>query len=113
MWPAREERDIETGLRHARTDVGSDCACARDQESHDWLSMVSYSCRSSRLVIRERGGDGAAANFPRRGSGDTLYEINFLRTFVFCQKLAAVFDECRLGGAMELVQDHGGRHFFT
>src|ERR1700690_2331676 len=68
---------------------------------------------SSPLVIRERGGDCAPANFSGGGGGDTLHEINLLRTFVFRQQLAAVLDECRLGGAMGLMQDHGGSHFFT
>jgi hypothetical protein len=33
MRPAREERDLEPGLRHARADVSSDGARACDQES--------------------------------------------------------------------------------
>ncbi len=34
MRPARKERDVEPGLRHARADVGADCARSSDQESH-------------------------------------------------------------------------------
>ena len=34
MRTAREERDIEPGMGHARTDVGTDCSGPRDQETH-------------------------------------------------------------------------------
>ena len=36
VWATREERDIESGLCHARTDVRSDSPRSRDQESHRW-----------------------------------------------------------------------------
>src|SRR5208283_4562013 len=39
MRPAREEGDVEPGLRHAGADVAADGARACDQESHACLSM--------------------------------------------------------------------------
>ena len=50
MRPAREERDLEPGLRHARTDVGSNCARPRDQESHA-CSSVSAAATARRRIF--------------------------------------------------------------
>src|SRR5271163_3949710 len=50
--PAREERDIEPGLRHACADVGSDCARSRDQEFH--CSIIHAGRRLG--LPRRRGG---------------------------------------------------------
>ena len=99
MRPAREQRDIETGARHARADVSSDCARSRDEKFH--------SC------YREGCGDGSPSNFPRRGGGNTLDQINLLRAFVFRQKLAAVLDELGFGRASRFMQHHGRGHFFA
>ena len=49
MRPSREERDIEPSLRHARADVGSDCARARDQEPHRWSSMSAAATARRRI----------------------------------------------------------------
>jgi len=65
------------------------------------------------LVIHERGGDCAPANFSGRGGWDAIHQIDLRWTFVFCQQLAAVLDECRLGSAMAFMQDHRGSHFFA
>ncbi len=72
MRPAREESDVEPGLRHAGADIGSDCAGPSDQEFHGRLPT---------LIIHQRGGDGAAANFSSRSGRNTLHQINLLRTF--------------------------------
>jgi hypothetical protein len=49
MWTAREQRHIEAGLRHARTDVSSDCPRARDQESHFWSSRSALATARRRI----------------------------------------------------------------
>ena len=65
------------------------------------------------LFIRERGGDGAPANFSGCRGGDTLHEINLLGTFIFSQQLAAMFDQGRFGGVIRFVQDYRRSYFFT
>src|ERR1700687_3290644 len=49
MRPAREERDIQPGLRHACTEVGSDGARPRNQESHRWSSKSAAATARRRI----------------------------------------------------------------
>ncbi len=49
MRSAREEGDIEPGLRHTCADVGSDCARPRDQESHPWSSKSAAATARRRI----------------------------------------------------------------
>jgi len=101
MRPARESV-TSNRLRHARADVSSDGAAPAIRNL-----IVDYPCWSS---------VSAAATARRRifpvAWWNTLYEINLLRTFIFCQQVAAVLDKC--GSVCHgFMQDHGGSHFFT
>src|SRR5712691_1569967 len=105
MWPAREQRDVEAGLRHARADVASDGPRSRNQEFHRCLSML--------VTAYERGGESATANFSAPCRRDALDEINLPWTFVLRQKLTAMLHQLRFGGAVRLVQNHRGGNFFS
>src|SRR5216683_4597609 len=105
MRPAREQGDVEAGLRHARADVASDGPCSRNQKVHRCLSML--------VAAYERGGESATANFPAPRRRDALDEINLPWTFVLRQKLTAMADQLRLSGAVRLVQNHRSGNFFS
>jgi hypothetical protein len=49
MRSAREQRHIQPGVRHARTNVGSDCARPGDQESHCWSSVSAVATARRRI----------------------------------------------------------------
>src|SRR5712691_5757448 len=92
MRPAREQRDVESGLRHARTDVASDGPRSRNQKFHRCLSML--------VAAYERGGESATANFPAPCRRDAFHQIYLPRTLVLSQKFAAVVDQLRLCSAV-------------
>src|ERR1700721_548445 len=72
-----------------------------------------YSRWSFPLIIGQCGGDGATANLPGGCGWNTFNEIDFLGTFEFCKKFAAVLNEFRFRGGVAFTQTHRCRHFFT
>src|SRR5713101_6534314 len=105
MRPACEQRYIEAGLRHPRTDVASDGPRSRNQKFHRCLSVL--------VAAYERGGESATANFPAPRRRNTFHQVNLPRTFVLRQKFAAMADQLRLSGAVRLVQNHRSGNFFS
>ena len=90
MRAARKQGDIESSLRHACADVRADCAGPGDQEFH----RRSFIGDLSSAIIHQRRGNCPPANFTGRGGRNTFHQINLAWTFVFCQKVSAVLDQC-------------------
>lgn len=49
MGPTREERDIQSSSRHARTDVSANGSGSGDQEFHAWLSTRAAATARRRI----------------------------------------------------------------
>src|SRR5215469_3162081 len=98
MRTARVQRHVQTGARHAGSEVASYSAGSGDQESHG-------------LRLYKRLGNDAALYLAGCGTWNLFGDVDFFGALELRQPLFAEEQNVRFG--CRVLQNHGGSHFLT